>query len=340
MNNNFISALKGDPHDGIPVWFMRQAGRYSRSYQEIRKGMGIKEICLDPEASVRVTGAPVDELGVDGAILFFDILLPAEGMGFRVDFQEGKGPVVENPILSDGAYSPISSFDRKEMPYPVEKTIRVFKENRPDVPLIGFSGGPLTMLSYLIRGVPDRDLLNTKKFMISDQPMADQILDELTETVIMNLKIQIDSGCDAIQVFDSWAGYLSPTMLERYISRFVSDISSEISGKVPSIYFSTQSSSSAAILEKGGFDFLSLDWRCSLEKAASCIGKETGLQGNLDPALAAYSRDQAIMESERIARSMAGKDNFVFNLGHGVLPDTPQENLKAIVSSLHSMVIR
>lgn len=335
----FTAALRGYPHERVPVWFMRQAGRYSESYRKVREIKDIKEICMDPETSVDVTAAPVKELGVDAAILFFDILLPAEGMGFDVDFEEGHGPVIGNPYLSENQKREISAFQRDMMPYPIEKTVKLFRERMPGIPLIGFSGGPITMLSYLLRGISDRDLLNTRKFILKDSRSADDILSELTETVIEILKLQIKSGCHAVQVFDSWAGFLPPSMLDWYCSRYITRISAEIGGTVPSIYFSTQSSSSAAILDKSGFDFLSFDWRCSLADITSSLRPETGMQGNLDPVIAAYDCEKAVSESERIVSSMKHRNRYIFNLGHGVLPDTPPENLKRIVESVHEMVI-
>lgn len=337
--NDFDAALKGEDHEHIPVWFMRQAGRYSKHYQEIRKGKSLKEICMDPEMTYRVTSAPIDELGVDAAILFFDILLPAEGMGFHVDYEEGVGPRVSNPILSEGTSSDIYQFDANSMPYPVGKSIELFRNRKPGYPIIGFSGGPLTILSYLLRGESDRELIETRKLLLNRSRESDIVLDMITETTIETLRLQIRSGCSAVQVFDSWAGYLPPSLLGRYVERYVSQISSEISGKCPSIYFSTQTSAMLPILRNSGFDFLSLDWRCDLGKIAGKDAGETGLQGNLDPLIAATNREMAVDESVRIASEMKYMKRYIFNLGHGVLPQTSPQTLKSIVDSVHSVVI-
>ena len=337
--NDFDAALKGEDHEHIPVWFMRQAGRYSKHYQEIRKKKSLKEICMDPETTFHVTSAPIDELGVDAAILFFDILLPAEGMGFHIEYEEGKGPIVANPILSEGASSDIYQFDAGSMPYPVGKSIELFRNRKPGFPIIGFSGGPLTILSYLLRGGSDRELIETRKFLLNRSRDSDIIMDMITETTIETLKLQIRSGCYAVQIFDSWAGYLPPSMISRYIERYVSQISSEISGKCPSIYFSTQTSSMLPILRNSGFDFLSLDWRCDLGKVAGEESGEIGLQGNLDPLIAASNHEMALDESIRIASEMKNMKKYIFNLGHGVLPQTSPLTLKSIVDSVHSVVI-
>lgn len=337
--NDFDAALKGEDHEHIPVWFMRQAGRYSEHYQEIRKKKSLKEICMDPETTFHVTSAPIDELGVDAAILFFDILLPAEGMGFHIEYEEGKGPIVANPILSEGASSDIYQFDAGSMPYPVGKSIELFRNRKPGFPIIGFSGGPLTILSYLLRGGSDRELIETRKFLLNRSRDSDIIMDMITETTIETLKLQIRSGCYAVQIFDSWAGYLPPSMISRYIERYVSQISSEISGKCPSIYFSTQTSSMLPILRNSGFDFLSLDWRCDLGKVAGEESGEIGLQGNLDPLIAASNHEMALDESIRIASEMKNMKKYIFNLGHGVLPQTSPLTLKSIVDSVHSVVI-
>jgi len=338
--DDFTLALKGYPHERIPVWFMRQAGRYSESYRKIREKKNIKEICMDPATSVEVTAAPVNELGVDAAILFFDILLPAEGMGFSVDFDEGKGPVIGNPFLSETHGKEISGFQRDMMPYPLERTVSLFRERMPQTPLIGFSGGPLTMLSYLLKGTSDRDLIQTRKFIMSDEKVANSILSELTETVIQILKIQIKSGCHAVQIFDSWAGFLPPSMLDWYTERYITQISSEIGEATPSIYFSTQTGSSIDILDRSGFEFLSVDWRCNIADISMSVHQDRGLQGNLDPAIAAYGGEGSVLEAERIAASMKGRSRYIFNLGHGVLPETPAGNLKRIVECVHELVIQ
>ena len=337
--NNFLSALRGEEHEQVPVWFMRQAGRYSRDYQDIRQGNSIKEICLDPELTYRVTSSPIDELGVDAAIIFFDILLPAEGMGFKIDYEEGRGPVISNPVLPGKANSEIFQFSRSSMPYPVEKAIKIFRERRPGFPIIGFSGGPITMISYLLRGQSDKELIETRKYLLNHAREAGMVMDMITEASIETLKLQVRSGCSAIQLFDSWAGYLPPSMLRDYSDRYISQISSEFSGKIPLIYFSTQTSSSLDILKDTGADILSMDWRCDLHKISGMVGPEKGLQGNLDPVMAAFSPERAVDESIRISSSMKGVNRYIFNLGHGVLPQTSPETLRRIVQAVHSVVI-
>lgn len=319
---------------------MRQAGRYLPGYTEIRKTMSIKEMCRDVDTTVRITIEPVDTLGVDAAIIFSDIILPAESMGFSVDYIEGVGPSIKNSYDSDRSMRSINEFSPSEYLYSTYGAIRRIKASRPSLPVIGFSGGPLTVASYLAGGHPDRDLNLTKKLIFTGDVGFKTLMQMVTDMVIENARAQWKAGCDAIQIFDSWAGYLSPLQLSAYSKRYLEQITSELGKNMPIIYFSTQTGSMYKILARAGFNFLSLDWRVDLADVGSSIGNEVGLQGNLDPSLLADAPVIAVREGISIATAMAHRDNYIFNLGHGVLPETRPEALMELTERVHAVVRR
>ena len=316
---------------------MRQAGRYLKSYSEFRKSYSIKELCMNPEIIGEITYEPVKELGVDAAIIFFDIMLPAEALGFKVDFKENQGPVIENSLISDPSMKALHDFNSSDFLYPLGPSIRNFKERHSNVPIIGFAGGPLTIASYLISGSSDRDLSSLKRTLGSDTSSFQRIMRMVTEMVIEVAKIQIRAGSCAIQIFDSWSGNMSPYTFSQFVKPYIEEIVSDLSGSVPLIYFST---STAGILKEIyglGFDFLSLDWRMDLRDILKIHGPRTGLQGNLDPYLVERFPDQAFREAMTIAEGMKDFDRYIFNLGHGVLPGTEVKTLKKIVDIVHGV---
>lgn len=333
--NSFNAALKGESHEETPVWFMRQAGRYLPGYTKIRKGHSIKEICMDRSLTLSVTREPLDLLGVDAAIIFSDITIPLEAMGFELEFQEGLGPVIFNSLQNNPSLSGISDFSVSNYQYSTYNAIREFKETSSGFPIVGFSGGPLTLASYVVLGRADTNLSTSKKLMFNDDKGFSKLMDLTKEMVIQNCKEQIRSGADAIQIFDSWAGFLSPHWFRIYAEKYLSDIQAELSGLVPTIYFSTQTCGMPEELLHLGFDFLSVDWRCEISEFSRRIGNSSGLQGNLDPSMVAKSPSSAVSESGRIARSMKDQERYIFNLGHGVLPDTKPETLREIVRTVH-----
>ncbi len=327
---NFISALKGDRPDRIPVWFMRQAGRYLPQYHELRKNRSIKEICMDPRAVSDITYSPVELLGVDAAIIFSDILLPLESMGFDLEYRAGVGPVLSE---FKGA-SAAESFSIKHFRYPLSESIGLFKDEHPDVPLIGFTAGPITLSSYMIAGKSDRDLSATKRHAMKDPQDFIMLIDRSVDAIISMARYQKAAGADVIQIFDSWAGALSPVQFNRIYRGFLEEIRSELD--FPLIYFSTGTGGIVEDLATIGFDFLSLDWRMRLSDVRKRIGDSTGLQGNLDPEAAGSSPQIALQETRDILEGMKGKENYIFNLGHGVLPHTDPETLKKIVEEVHN----
>ena len=333
--NNFEAALRGTDHETIPVWFMRQAGRYLQGYRNVRKHHSIKDICRDASLTLQVTEEPVKEIGVDAAIIFSDIMLPVEAMGFRLDFREGTGPVVENSLKSNPELSGIIRYDPHNYRYATLEAISKFRENNTGVPIIGFSGGPVTIASYLAQGRPDRDLAFTKSLLLKEHPGFLSILEMVKEMVIENSRQQIKRGAAAIQIFDSWSGYLSPYQFRKYSRDYLQEIASELSSSSRTIYFSTQTGGMIPELRETGFNFLSLDWRMRLHDVSKHLDHDIGLQGNLDPSLVSGSPSEALTETRAIISEMRQFPPYIFNLGHGVLPDTNPQTLKDIVKLVH-----
>lgn len=333
--NSFMAALKGESHESTPVWFMRQAGRYLKGYMALRSRHSIKEICRDPDLTVQVTAEPVDLLGVDAAIIFSDITIPLEAMGFSLDFKENVGPVIANPLNTNRELSGISDFTPGEMKYGTYKAISNFKAKYSKTPIIGFSGGPLTIVSYLAIGRPDKDLAATKTLLYRGDSAMKNLLGMVREMVIENCREQVKAGADAIQIFDSWAGFLPAYLFSWYRDNYLSPIAEELSGLTETIYFSTQTGGMMEELTKAGFDYLSMDWRVDLPRVSGKLNQETGLQGNIDPLMVSQSPGLAIEESGKLKDKMKSRDNYIFNLGHGVLPDTDPETLREIVKTVH-----
>ncbi len=327
--NNFTEAIEGGSPENTPVWFMRQAGRYLPYYREIKGGKTIKDICMDSALTADISYYPVSELGVDAAIIFSDILLPLESMGMNLDYVEKTGPLL-SPVKN---LESLETFEKKAFDYPLSDSIRKFKAEHSGVPLIGFTGGPITLASYIIAGRSDRDLAVTRRFAYLKPALFAEILDLCADAVIKLSRYQKEAGADVIQIFDSWAGSLSSIQFEMTYRPFLQDIRSEL--EFPLIYFSTGTSGMIRSIADAGFDFLSVDWRADLLQVAREAGNSTGIQGNLDPFVVENSMPSALQEASVILERMKGRDNYIFNLGHGVLPATDPETLKKIVELVH-----
>ena len=331
--NNFLAALHGEPHEKIPVWFMRQAGRYMSEYQEIRKSFNIRQMCMDPDLTEKITYLPVSKLNVDAAIIFADIILPMEAMGYNIDFN-ASGPVIQNGYRNNPELKEIHEFDENALRYRTMDAIKLFKAKHPETPLIGFSGGIITVLSYIISGTSDNNLIYTKNIMLNDSSFME--MKNMIKNMIINyLKMQIKAGVDAVQIFDSWLGSLSPYMFNKYLKNDIIEIVNEIKENVPLIYFATGNSGMIEQFNDVRPDVLSLDWRISINQAGKILKPEIGIQGNLDPYVARYNAEAATLETKSILNQTLGINNYIFNLGHGVLPETIPETLEEIVEIVH-----
>ncbi len=335
MKSILVEALSGNETKTIPVWFMRQAGRYLPQYMEIRNNLSIKEIAADPDISAEISYAPVKEIGVDAAIVFSDIMLPAESMGFDLEYRENVGPVIGNPI-KEGIPREVNPYDPSRDRYNPSRAISAFRKSHGDTPIIGFCGGPMTIASYLFAGTSDRELSITRRKWASDPETVMETLKLVTEAVIRLAKDQVKNGADAIQIFDSWATSLNHTWFREYFDMFVGDIPSELSSDgVPVIYFTLNSAQHLNTIKDSKFDCLSVDWKQDISAVSAILGPRKSVQGNLDPEVARAGGPGAISMTRRILESMKNSHGFVFNLGHGVLPGTDPQVLRSVAGEVH-----
>ena len=311
---------------------MRQAGRYLASYRKIRAENDVLAICKTPELATKVTVAAVDELGVDAAILFADIMLPLDALGVKLQLVDGIGPVIQNPVTSMEDARLFEGFAPKEhVPYVLD-TISLIKQTlNGRVPLIGFSGAPFTLASYLIEGSPSRDFAKTKRIMYSQPGVWTDLMSRLSRIVSSYLQAQVDAGVDAVQLFDSWSGCLSPTDYEQFVlphSRAI--LEGLASSGVPRIHFGVGTAGILRTMKDAGGDVIGVDWRVPIDEAWDRVG-DVAIQGNLDPATLLGKWDLIETRTEEILSRIGGRRGHVFNLGHGVLPDTPVEKAKELV---------
>ncbi len=335
MKDRFLRACWREPVDRTPVWFMRQAGRSSPAYRAIRAKHGILEIAKSPDLATEVTLQPVRELGVDAAILFADLLLPLEAMGVQVRIDAGEGPVIEPPLRTPEDIARLRPLDPgNDLPFVFETIRRV--RARVAVPLIGFAGAPFTMASYLIEGGASKDFTATKTFMASHPAAWRQLMDLLVDGIAGYLRGQVGAGVQALQVFDSWAGALSRREYEANVlpsSRRLFDEIRETG--VPRIHFGTRTADFLESFTAAGGDVIGVDWRIPIDAAWLRVGKERGIQGNLDPATLLGGPKVWRPAANDVLRRVGHRPGHVFNLGHGVLPDTRQDDLRGLVELVH-----
>jgi uroporphyrinogen decarboxylase len=317
------------------VWFMRQAGRYMPEYRALREKYTLLEICKNPELATQVTLQPL-RLGVDVAILFADILLPLEPMGASFEFAKGEGPVVHEPIATRAQVERLRIIDPEESLAYVLSAIRMVRRELP-VPLIGFAGGPFTLASYLIEGGKSATFAKTKKFMFGMPDVWHLLLEKLAEVVRLYLRAQVAAGAQAVQLFDSWVGDLAPAdyveCVQRHSRRVLSDV--EATG-VPVLHFGTGTATLLEAMRDAGGTVIGVDWCTPLDKAWSRIGYDRAVQGNMDPCALLTTRDVAVKHAQRVLDAAAGRPGHVFNLGHGIMPETPVDNVRAVVDHVHA----
>lgn len=329
----FLTACKGDTPDAVPVWFMRQAGRSLPEYRKLREDHDILTMCRTPELAAEVTMQPVRRLGVDAAILFSDIVIPLQGLGVDVDIKPRVGPVIDDPIRSVTDIDRLTAFEPEtDVPFVLE-TIRILK-NELQVPLIGFAGAPFTLASYLVEGGPSKDHRVAKSFMYSEPEAWRKLMDRLAEVTLAYLRAQVDAGVDAVQLFDSWAGHLSPNDYERFVLPASQTILRGLEGTVPRIHFGVGTAQLLELMAGAGTEVMGIDWRVPLDVARRRLGEEHVLQGNLDPVVC-LAPWNVIADSAREVLERLGGTRHIFNLGHGVLPETDPDDLKRLVDLVH-----
>jgi uroporphyrinogen decarboxylase len=334
LNDRFLSACRGQPVDAVPVWFMRQAGRSLPEYRALRERHSILDLCRIPELTVEVTLQPVRRLGVDAAILFSDIVVPLIAMGVALDIKPGKGPIVESPIRDTGGIDRLRELEPEEdVPY-VRASIQALRAEL-GVPLIGFGGAPFTLASYLIEGGPSKDHARTKALMYGAPETWDKLMDRLAGAVLSFLRAQIDAGVQAIQLFDSWVGHLSPDDYRDYVMPYVERIFHGLEyPRVPRIIFGVGTGELLELMGATGADVVGVDWRVPIDEARRRSGCPV-VQGNLDPAICLAPWHVIEDRALDVLRRGGGR-NHIFNLGHGVLPATDPSTLTRVVDFVHS----
>ncbi len=334
----FLRACRREPVERTPVWLMRQAGRSLPEYRALRERWSLEEIVAQPELSAEVTLQPVRRLGVDAAVMFADIMLPLRGMGIDFELVESIGPVVAKPIRSTEAVSALRTPAAAESVPQVLDAVRIVARESP-VPVIAFAGGPFTLASYAIEGRPSRDFLLTKQFMYREPAAFRLLLDKLATVMAEYLGAQVAAGARAFQVFDSWVGALSPADYEARVLPFTRRIFEATQAlDVPTIHFGTSTAGLLELIATSGADVISLDWRVDLDAGWRRVGHDRGVQGNLDPAVLLGPRELVVEGARQVLRRAAGRRGHVFNLGHGVLPGSPVENLQALVETVREGV--
>jgi uroporphyrinogen decarboxylase len=330
VNDLFLRACRREPVERTPVWFMRQAGRYMPEYRKLREGRTLLQICATPELAAEVTRQPL-RLGVDAAILFADILLPLEPMGASFEFAKGEGPVIHEPIASREQIDRLRVIDPEESLPHVLAAVRLLKRDLT-VPLIGFAGAPFTLASYLVEGGKSANFAKTKKLMFGAPDAWRALMEKLAEVVRRYLLAQIAAGADAVQLFDSWVGDLSPADYLEYVQPHVRRILVDVEKTgVPVIHFGTGTASLLEAMRDAGGTVMGVDFCTPLDDAWRRVGHDRAVQGNMDPCALLATREIAIKHAQRVLDAAGERPGHVFNLGHGILPETPVDHVRAVV---------
>ena len=332
----FLMACRREPTEYTPIWLMRQAGRYMKEYRSLRRRYSFLQMCKTPDLAAQVTLLPIEAFKLDAAIIFSDILIPLEPMGIELEFRKKEGPVIHHPIRETKQANRLRMIEPEEdLPFLMEAIRIVLRELKGRVPLIGFSGAPFTLASYVIEGGHSANYLLTKSMMYRNRPFWDSLMEKISEMVIRYLNAQVRVGAQALQLFDSWVGCLSPGDYEEYVLPFSKKVIQGIDRGVPLIHFATSSSALLRKMKAAGGDVIGVDWRINLGEAWERLGYDVAIQGNLDPAILVSSPERVEKEVKRIIDEAGGRPGHIFNLGHGILPNTPVENVAALVNLVH-----
>lgn len=332
MTSRFLDACRRRATDTRPVWFMRQAGRYMKPYRDLRSRHGILEICKRPDLAAQVTLQPVEILDVDAAIIFADILLPVEPMGLKLEFRQGEGPHIENPIENSTDVDSLSISNTDDLGYVAESIKLVCAALNNRIPVIGFVGAPFTLASYMIEGGPSRSFLKTKQMMYRNETLWRRLMGKLVDVLGQFALMQVSAGARAIQVFDSWVGALGPDDYVRFVAPYSRALIERVrSSGVPVIHFGTGTGGFFKELHAAGGDVMGVDWRINIDQAWMDISYRSAIQGNLDPAALLAPLPELKMRVNEILKRTGSRPGHIFNLGHGILPETPVENVKAVV---------
>jgi uroporphyrinogen decarboxylase len=331
-----VEACRRQPVDRTPVWFMRQAGRYLPEYREIRAKHTLLEICARPEVTLEVTLQPIRRYALDAAIIFADILLPLVPMGANLSFAEGVGPVIDNGVNAPADVDRLKPVTAEESLATTLASLRMVRaELPPDVALVGFAGAPFTLASYLIEGGSSRRFVRTKRFMYNEPTAFHALMEKLAVMTADYLTAQVTAGADVVQLFDSWVGWLGPQDYREYVLPHMTGIFDAVRETgAPSIHFGVGTTGLLGLMREAGGDVIGVDWRIPLSEGWARVGPDRGVQGNLDPVVLFGPRTQIERRTRLILQEAAGRPGHIFNLGHGVMPETPVESLQIVVDTV------
>ena len=336
-NDAFLKACRREKAGFTPVWLMRQAGRYMKEYMAIREKHSFLEMCRKPEIACEVTLQPIKAFDLDAAIIFADILLPLDGMGINLEFTKGEGPSISNPVRTRKDIDAVKVIKpEQDVPYLLEAIKMVKRELNGKVPLIGFSGAPFTLASYIIEGEGSKNYINTKKLMYSDPEGWKILMDKISEVVIVYLEAQIAAGAQVVQLFDSWVGCLGPDDFKKFALPYTKRIIEKKKKKgVPVINFGTNTGTYLDLVTQGGGDVIGVDWKVRLDDAWKIIGHNKAIQGNLDPVVLFGPVSEIRKRVKEIIDMAEGRPGHIFNLGHGIILGTPVDNVRAVIDAVH-----
>ena len=335
--HRLLQAARREPVDRTPIWFMRQAGRFLPAYRKLREGRSILELCGDPELAAAAAMTAVDALpGLDAAIVFSDILQILIPMGIQVEFVAGEGPRILNPVRSVADVDALRPIEPdRDLPGPLG-AIRILRRALDGrMPVIGFAGAPYTLATYLIEGGPSRDYGRAKSFMASEPAAWHALLSKLADAAIAHLLAQAAAGAEIVQLFDSWVGALGVDDYRESVAPYSKRIFDALRGKVPAVHFGTGTGALLELMRDAGGDVIGLDWRVDLADARRRLGTGVAVQGNLDPAALLYPRRELMRRVDAVLDRAAGRAGHIFNLGHGVLPETPVDNVISVIERVH-----
>ena len=340
-NSQFLLACRREKTDYTPIWLMRQAGRYQESYRELRQKVSFLELCKTPELAAKVTLEAVAQFGFDAAIIFSDILVILEPMGANLEYVGGSKPKIHNPVRTAQEIDNLRELETTEsLNYVYDALGLTRRELPPNVPLIGFVGAPFTLASYLIEGGGSKNFVETKKLMYTDAAAWHELMSKLSRALIKHLNRQVASGAQCLQIFDSWVGCLSPQDYRKFVLPHSKSIIENVTKNVPVIHFGTGTATLLELMREAGGDVIGVDWHSNLDDAWAKIGYEKAVQGNLDPVALFAPRQVLLEKTSQILQQAQNRNGHIFNLGHGILPETPVDNVKALVDFVREQSAR
>ncbi|MGH7844794.1 MAG: uroporphyrinogen decarboxylase [Candidatus Binatia bacterium] len=340
-NDTFLTACRREKTPYTPVWLMRQAGRYMEEYRQLRARFAFLDLCKRPDLACEITVTAVERLDVDAAILFSDILLLLEPLGRGLAYTHGDGPVFHEPVRGGADVDALREFDPAvALPFVYEAMRKSRAALHEKVPLIGFAGAPFTLASYLIEGRGSRQFAKTKRFLHADPGAWRALMERLVRLIASHVNAQIRAGAQAMQIFDSWVGCLAPEDYRAYVLPHMQVLFSRIESGIPVIHFTTGTGGMLQVIRAAGGNVIGLDWRVDLDEAWERVGYDVGVQGNLDPLMLLAPQDEIRRHTREILQRAGGRPGHIFNLGHGVLPETPVDNVIALVDAVHQLSSR